>query len=307
MHLTAANGSRPGCKLMHVISTGTRVTINALSTRTAAVPPIRYISVQAIWCQHSVCRRRTDLGIRQLTVPTSTNLRDNRQSVEMLDAINSSSCQGGEMGRNCELGWARARTTGPEEEPCRNRIVGGHVARVCGYQGSTEATSQQRLTPLPAQSLHSAPPHVPIGVRPVDGAAGETACVQRWSSRLRRRSSLLIPVSDDAARSVEAPGWATRCSGLGGPCCGQFHAPPSNCGSKRSSSSDSSNSYAPIAAGCVPFVFSPLFASAAIGPATTSTTSLFPTWMMMLRACERPVADDRELVLSYRRRGQTEI
>jgi hypothetical protein len=51
------------------------------------------------------------------------------------------------------------------------RIAGGHVARVCGYQGRTEATLQQRLTPLSARLSHGVPPHVPIGVRPVDGAA----------------------------------------------------------------------------------------------------------------------------------------
>jgi hypothetical protein len=73
----------------------------------------------------------------------------------------------GECGRRREL-LARANDRPGERHL---RIAGGHVARVCGYQGRTEATLQQRLTPLSAQLSHGVPPHVPIGVRPVDGAA----------------------------------------------------------------------------------------------------------------------------------------
>lgn len=66
-----------------------------------------------------------------------------------------------------ENGWP-ARTTGSKAP---SRIAGGHVARVCGYQGSTEATLQQSKTPHSACPSHGIPPQVPIGVRPVDGAA----------------------------------------------------------------------------------------------------------------------------------------
>lgn len=71
---------------------------------------------------------------------------------------------------------SQARIAGPARTNDRPgerhlRIAGGHVARVCGYQGRTEATLQEMLTPLSARLSHGVPPHVPIGVRPVDGAA----------------------------------------------------------------------------------------------------------------------------------------
>lgn len=98
--------------------------------------------------------------------------RDKRELVEVLDAITSPRAERGER----ESALAGARIAGPPRTNDRPgerhlRIAGGHVARVCGYQGRTEATLQQRLTPLSARLSHGVPPQVPIGVRPVDGAA----------------------------------------------------------------------------------------------------------------------------------------
>ena len=75
---------------------------------------------------------------------------------------------------------------------------------------------------------------------------------------------LLIPVDRHVCARAVRLGRSQY--GLGGPIRDNFPAPPSNCGSKTSSSRDSLHSYAPIAAGCVYSFSHRSLGELAIGP-----------------------------------------
>lgn len=153
---------------MHVILEGSP----SPSTRTVAL-----LRSETLCRDHMVpAQRRPVIEPGQETASTAhspnelvraTSDRVDRVGSSMRSLIRNLPLLGRGIACSRENGWP-ARTTGFKAP---SRIAGGHVARVCGYQGSTEATLQQSKTPHSTCPSHGTPPHVPIGVRPVDGAA----------------------------------------------------------------------------------------------------------------------------------------